>query len=86
VSCAQITTCGSDSCAGDRAITAAVELRLDRHPELEIPDAIDVQTKNHVVYLYGLVDTTLESSVAESLARDTPGVDKVVSLIALNNP
>lgn len=83
--CAANKTCGSGAC-GDAKITAAVVARFDEHPELELPDDIDVRTVNHVVYLYGLVDTTQECSMAESVARETPGVAQVVNLIALNNP
>ncbi len=84
-SCAAFGTCGSDACADDAKITAAVEARFDRHPELEPPNTIDVQTLNQVVYLHGLVDTSLEISIAESVARNTPGVARVVDMLAINN-
>ncbi len=85
VGCAATRNCVSDACAGDAKIIAAVEARFDRHPELEPPNTIDVQTINHVVYGHGLVDTTLEFSIAESVARDTPGVARVVDMLAINN-
>lgn len=84
--CSANKTCESGACVGDTNITAAVEARFDQYPELQPPDDIDVQTVNHIVYLYGLVDTALDSSMAETVARKTPGVAKVVNLIALNNP
>lgn len=83
--CASFRPCESDVCADDAKITAAVETRFDRYPELEPPNIIDVQTINHVVYLHGLVDTSLEISIAESVAGDTPGVARVVDMLAINN-
>jgi osmotically-inducible protein OsmY len=81
--CATFEKCGFTGCAGDAAITADVKARFDKHPELGT--AIDVQTLDHVVYLYGLVDTDLESEIAKSVALKAPGVTRVVSSIAVRN-
>jgi osmotically-inducible protein OsmY len=43
------------------------------------PNAIAVQTLDHVVYLYGLVSSSLEIYTAESIARRVPGVTGVVN-------
>jgi osmotically-inducible protein OsmY len=43
-----------------------------------------VQTRDHIVYLYGLVDTALERDMAESVALGTPGVVKVVNSIGIS--
>jgi osmotically-inducible protein OsmY len=83
--CAEFRTCGSDACADDAKITAAVEAAFDRHPELEPPNTIDVQTIDRVVYLNGLVDSSLEIAMADSVARQTPGVTRVVDMLAMNN-
>ena len=81
--CATFEKCGFQGCAGDAQITAEVKALLDRHPELGT--SISVRTLDHVVYLYGLVDTPLGSEIAESVAREAPGVTRVVSSIAYGN-
>jgi osmotically-inducible protein OsmY len=83
--CAAYRTCGFGGCAGDAKITADVRAQFDQHPALEAPNSIAVQTIDHVVYLHGLVDTGLERSMADSVARDTPGVVRVVNSIAIYN-
>jgi len=67
----------------DEKITADVKALFDKHPELGT--SIDVQTLDHVVYLYGLVDTPLESEIAKSVAFEAPGVARVVSSITDGN-
>ena len=79
--CAVYRKCGFAGCPGDAQITAAVEARLHEHPAVEPPNLIRVQTLDQVVYLYGVVDTELERSIAESAARETPGVVRVVDSI-----
>jgi osmotically-inducible protein OsmY len=81
--CATFEKCGFKGCPGDAQMTAEVQALFDRHPELGI--SINVQTLDHVVYLYGLVDTPLDSEIAESVAREAPGVTRVVSSIASGN-
>ena len=83
--CATYMKCGFRGCAGDAQITSDVRARLDRYPELEPPNLIDVQTLDHVVYLYGLVDTDSERELAESVALKAPGVARVVDSIGTNN-
>jgi len=78
--CATFEKCGFKGCPGDAAITAEVKALFDRHPELG--NSIDVQTLDHVVYLYGLADTPLGAEIAESVALKAPGVTRVVSSIA----
>jgi osmotically-inducible protein OsmY len=84
VGCATFRKCGFDECPGDADITTAVEARLSQHPVLEAPNLLRVQTHDHIVYLYGLVDTALEREMAESVALDTPGVTKVVNSIGIS--
>ncbi len=50
------------------------------HPELE-PNAITVQTLDHVVYLNGLVSSSLEIGTAGSIARQVPSVKGVVNSV-----
>ena len=82
--CAVYGKCGFHGCPGDAQITAEVRALFNQHPVLEPPNLINVQTLNHVVYLYGLVDTDLESEIAESVARRAPGVAKVVNSIGIS--
>jgi osmotically-inducible protein OsmY len=81
--CATFEKCGFGGCTGDATVTADVKALFDKHPELGT--AIDAQTLDHVVYLYGLVDTDLEAEIAKSVALKAPGVIRVVSSIAVRN-
>jgi osmotically-inducible protein OsmY len=81
--CATFEKCGFKGCPGDGQITTEVKALFDKHPELGT--SIDVQTLDHVVYLYGLVDSPLGSEIAESVALEAPGVTRVVSSIAYRN-
>lgn len=79
--CAVYKKCGFTGCAGDAAITVNVQALFRQHPALEPPNLIHVQTLDHVVYLTGQVDTELERSMAESLALNVAGVNRVVNSI-----
>ena len=72
--------CGFHGCPGDAKITADVVLQFKQRSDLE-PNAITVQTLDHVVYLHGLVSSGLEIDTAESIARKVPGVTGVVSSV-----
>jgi osmotically-inducible protein OsmY len=72
--------CGIYGCSGDEKITAAVLEQFSHRLDLE-PNAITVQTLDHVVYLYGLVSSSLEISTAESIARKVPHVRGVVNSV-----
>jgi hypothetical protein len=76
--------CGLHDCPGDAQITARVRSQLDRRSDLE-PNVITVQTLDHVVYLYGLMSSDVEIDTAESIARQVPGVTRVVSSMAVLN-
>jgi osmotically-inducible protein OsmY len=81
--CATFQKCGFKGCPGDAHITADVRALFDQHPELGT--SIDIQTLDHVVYLYGLVDTPMQSEIAKSVAVEAPGVARVVSTVAAGN-
>jgi hypothetical protein len=81
--CAAYQKCGFGGCPGDEEINADVRLRIDQQPALGPPNLLNVQTLDHVVYLTGLVDTDLERQMAESAARQAPGVTKVINSIGL---
>jgi len=70
--------CGFYGCPGDAKITADILAQFSRRLDLE-PNAITVQTLDHVVYLYGLVSSSLEIDTAESIARKVSGVTEVVN-------
>jgi hyperosmotically inducible periplasmic protein len=73
--------CGFYGCPGDAKITADVLAKFSQRRDLE-PNAITVQTLDHVVYLYGLVSSSLEIGTAEAIARKVPGVTGVVNSVA----
>ena len=75
--------CGFAGCPGDAKITRDVQALMSRYPALQAPNSIRVQTMDHVVYLYGEVNTGLECSTAESVAGAIPGVTRVVDSISL---
>jgi osmotically-inducible protein OsmY len=82
--CAAYRKCGLDGCPGDAQITAQVRALFDQHSVLEPPNLLTVRTLDHVVYLYGVVDTDLERELAESVALQATGVTKVVNSIGLS--
>ena len=67
----------------DDKITANVQAMINKHSDVGPPDSIHVETRDHVVYLSGLVSTGLMKSTAEDLAQHSRGVTKVVSDIAV---
>lgn len=83
--CATYNKCGFHGCPGDAGITATVEAHLQKYPALEAPNSVRAQTLDHVVYLYGLVDTDLERQLAESVATQAASGARIVDSIAVNN-
>jgi osmotically-inducible protein OsmY len=81
--CAAYDKCQSAGCSDDAKITTAVQANLQQHPELGLPNTIQVQTINHVVYLHGTVSAGEQSAEAVSVAQQTPGVKRVVSNIGI---
>jgi osmotically-inducible protein OsmY len=79
--CATYEKCGIRGCPGDAEITAGIQALIRQHPALEAPNSVRVQTLDHVVYLYGQVNTELERSDAEELAHQVAGVTRVVNSI-----
>ncbi len=74
--------CGFSGCAGDAEITAAVRARLaTKTGSIDV----SVQTLDHVVYLYGIVDTDLDRVTMVDAARAVPGVVRVVESIGVRN-
>jgi osmotically-inducible protein OsmY len=81
--CATYEKCGLDGCPGDAKVTSDVQTRFSQHPE--IGPLVQIQTLNRVVYLNGQVGEGLQREMAESVARETPGVTKVVDNIAVSH-
>jgi osmotically-inducible protein OsmY len=79
--CAIYGKCGFSGCPGDAQITAEIEALIQQHPSIEAPNSVRVSTIDHVVYLYGQVDTELQRATAESLAHQVAGVRRVVDSI-----
>ena len=80
--CATYQKCGFGGCADDRQITIAVRGVIHQYPELQGVNTVRVQTLNHIVYLYGQVDTEVERWTAHQAALSVKGVDRVVDSIA----
>lgn len=70
--------------ARDARITSEVRALIAQNGSLEAPNQVDVQSRNGVVYLHGLVDTPFEQALAGCLARQVKGVSRVENLIALS--
>jgi osmotically-inducible protein OsmY len=79
--CATYQKCGLTGCPDDRQITTAVQGVIREYPELQGVNIVRVQTLNHVVYLYGQVDTEVERWTAQQAALSVKGVDRVVDSI-----
>lgn len=82
--CASYRKCGFRGCPGDAAITAEMRALFSQHPVLEPPNLLTMQTLDHMVYLYSVVDTDLEREIAESVALQAKGVAKVVNSIGIS--
>ena len=81
--CATDPASGSAASSSDAKITQNIEAQIDKRPDLAPPEEIEVQTKNHVVYLSGLVDSGVAGENAELVARQTNGVTDVINMIAV---
>ena len=62
------STPGRDATRDDARITEEVKARFAQHPDLGPPNALDVETRDHVVHLSGTVDTGLVTDTAKALA------------------
>jgi len=82
--CATYEKCGFQGCPADRKIDVAVRNVIRKYPALQAPNSVRVQTLDHVVYLYGQVNTELERSTAQQVALSVGGVDRVVNSISLS--
>jgi osmotically-inducible protein OsmY len=83
--CAVERKCGLSGCAGDPEITANVQSLINQHTDVGPPNAVRVQTLDHVVYLSGAVSEGNMSRTAEALALESPGVTRVVNNIAVTH-
>jgi osmotically-inducible protein OsmY len=83
--CAAYDKCGFQGCPGDAKLSAEVQALIAQHPALQPPNLIYVQTLDRVVYLSGMVDTSTERLLAESVAQAAPGVRHVIDSIAESN-
>jgi osmotically-inducible protein OsmY len=81
--CAVERQCEAGGCSGDAKITTSVQALINQHSDVGPPDSVHVQTLDHVVYLSGEVGQGLMKQTAEDVARQTPGVTRVVNDIAV---
>jgi osmotically-inducible protein OsmY len=82
--CASLQTCDTPACKDDAAISAEVRSLLQEHAALG-PSSVDVETRNHVVYLYGIATTEFEWQEAQAVAGDAKDAVRVVNLMGVNN-
>ena len=80
--CATYQKCGFSGCAGDAGITADIEAKLRENKAIQDWN-IRVQTLDRVVYLYGIVDTSVERAFIVDSASEEPGVSRVVDSIVI---
>ena len=81
--CAIDRKCEANGCSDDAKITANVQALINQHTDVGPPNAVHVQTLDHVVYLSGEVSAGEMSRTAEAIALNTPGVTRVVNNIAI---
>jgi osmotically-inducible protein OsmY len=77
-------TPGKDTSADDAKITNAVKASFTQHPDLGPPNQLNVETRDHVVYLSGTVDNGEVTVRAKALAAQVPGVVSVVSTVGID--
>jgi osmotically-inducible protein OsmY len=68
----------------DAWLTTKIQAKYFADPDVSSLD-IDVTTRNRVVTLEGEVESTSEKTLAESIARDTQGVTRVVNRLIVAN-
>ena len=68
----------------DAGITAAVKSAVAQRRDLQAPNQIYVETRDHVVFLSGLVYSTLSGGDAIEIAGKVHGVTQVVSSISVD--
>jgi osmotically-inducible protein OsmY len=72
------------SSLSDAQLRAEVMRQINDRPALRFHN-IGVQSVQHNVYLYGVVDTGAEGAQAEAVARGVPSVRKVYNGLAVSN-
>jgi osmotically-inducible protein OsmY len=82
---ASINRSTPDFARDDARIAADVQSSIDANPSLGSTYRIQVQSINQVVYLHGLVDSFREKYQVQTIAAQTPGVERVSNSIELQN-
>ncbi len=82
--CATMRGLEPERSSEDAEIRANIHSMLDQRSDI-VPNTIQVQSIDRVVYLTGLVDTSAEKWIAESIARRARGVARVVNSIEQSN-
>jgi osmotically-inducible protein OsmY len=78
-----VDRCADGGCIGDEQLTAQVEARLYRHPELRPPNLVYVWAHDGVVHLSGEVSTELQREIAVAAAQQVPGERRVLDDIGI---
>jgi len=85
---AALCACATESSGAkmtDEKIAANVREMINQQFDVGPPDSVQVQTRDHVVHLSGVVSTGLMKGTTEDLAQHSRGVSKVVNDIAVTN-
>jgi osmotically-inducible protein OsmY len=80
--CAVSEECPTAACRLDSQLAQQVLDRVNAESAFKA-DHLRVQSHDGVVYLYGIVDTPMEYSAVEEIARKTPNVLRVVNMLSL---
>ena len=68
----------------DGRITTDVKAAIAQRRDLGAPNQIYIDTRDHVVFLSGVVNNSLSGDNAIEIARQVPGVTRVVSTIGVD--
>ena len=79
--CAMYGKCGNHECPEDAQTSAEVRKLFAQYPNLQSPNILYVQTRDHVVTLTGMVNTDYDRRLAESVALQASGVTRVNNLL-----
>jgi hypothetical protein len=81
--CAALEKCGFAGCPDDAKITTDVNEQFRQHVDLSLPNLLNVQTLDHVIYLSGTVSSDLQRYQAEEVARQASDGAPIVDTIGV---
>ena len=82
---ATVPAYAASSSEHDATVTNEVRALLDQNPTFNVePRAVTVETIDGVTYLYGIVSTSFDRRLAESIAHKAADVGQVINSISVN--